>query len=73
MKAYYKKISALTLDAHIWISSDEKSSVWVSPKSVEMTCYPANNPEGFIVISREEFLEAAKVAMSNLQNILNNE
>lgn len=73
MKTYYKKISALTLDAHIWISSDENSSIWVSPKSVEKACYPANNPQGFIVISREEFLAAAKVAMSNLETIIGNE
>lgn len=73
MKTYYKKVSALTLDAHIWISTDENSSIWVSPKSVEMTCYPVSNPEGFIVISRKEFLAAAKVAMSNLETIIDNE
>lgn len=72
---YYKILSTWDETPIIWlcINHTERYTIHVSQNEVSKISVAADIDKNWIASDRDEFLAAAKVAMSNLQNILSNE
>lgn len=72
---YYKILSIFDNAPFIWIGINEKKhyTVHISESEISKISVIADVDSNWIPSDKDEFLAAAKVAMSNLQNIIDNE
>lgn len=72
---YYKILSIFDNAPIIWIGINKEKhyTVHISESEISKISVIANFDSNWVPSNKDEFLAAAKVAMSNLQNILSNE